>query len=417
MTGRLERYVFREVLFSFSVSFLFFFLVFFLNQILLMGEQILSKKAPFQDVLLLMIFSLPAVIALAAPFAALVGVLLAMGRLSGEREVLAAQACGVPPARLLFPNILLGLLFTLLSFGANDVLLPIGTLNFGKVYRHVLLSTPELELGAYAVKAYKNALIVTGAVDAHGVHSLLILDKDASNNSRLLAAQQGQVREDPGKPGVLTIHLQNVTGIVPDEHNDAEFSTFQARSLDYNIILQEMTGALPTIGPREMSSVDLAAKIHQRDLHMKTLLQQDQNELRRVNDEIVQTYWQSGDTDVETKLNGLWNTQQIDREKVREDRQDKTLQNWKTEFYQKFSIPLACLCFIFLGFPLALYQLNRGITAVLGAGLFVAILYWASLLGARYVSLELNWWPELALFLPNLLILAGGAFMLARMRS
>lgn len=417
MTSRLERYVFREVLFSFSVSFLFFFLVFFLNQILLMGEQILSKKAPFQDVLLLMVFSLPAVIALAAPFAALVGVLLAMGRLSGEREVLAAQACGVPPSRLLFPNILLGFLFTLLSFGANDVLLPIGTLNFGKVYRHVLLSTPELELGAYAVKSYKNALIVTGAVDQQGVHSLLILDKDASNNSRLLAAEQGQVREDPGKPGVLTIHLQKVTGIVPDDHNETEFSTFQAQALDYNIILQEMTGALPTIGPREMSSVDLAAKIHQRELQLRTLKNQDLLELRRVTDELAQTYWQPPQADTEAKLNGLWNAQMIAKQKIKEDSHDKTLQSWKTEFYQKFSIPLACLCFIFLGFPLALYQLSRGITAVLGAGLFVAVLYWASLLGARYVSLELNWWPELALFLPNILILGGGAFMLMRMRS
>ncbi|NNM67031.1 MAG: YjgP/YjgQ family permease [Spirochaetales bacterium] len=418
MMTRLERYVFREVLLAFSISFLFFFLVFFLNQILLMGEEILSKKAPLQDVLLLMVFSVPAVLALAAPFASLLGVLLAVGRLSGEREILAAQACGVPPLRLLFPALVLGVIFSLGSFLANDVLLPIGSLNFGKVYRQVLLSTPALELGSYTVKAYKNALIVTGKVEGRGVNGLLILDKDASDNSRLIAARRADLVADPHKPGVLTLQMKGVEGIIPDAHKTTSFQTFQADTLDYNIILQEVTGSMPTIGPREMSSVDLAAQIRQRENQERQTKSAQRAEIKRLQTRLSLEFWQQHHPqDQDLQIQSLWTSIQAEKQRFKAHEQDKTLQSWKTELYQKFSIPIACICFIFLAFPLALQQLRKGITAVLGLGLFVAVLYWASLLGARYLSLELGVWPELALFLPDVFILLAGVFMMARMRS
>ena len=72
-------YIAKEMLLYFFVCFLFFFFIFFVNNILLLAEDILSKQAPFKDVGLLMLYSLPAVIANAAPFAALVGTLMGFG--------------------------------------------------------------------------------------------------------------------------------------------------------------------------------------------------------------------------------------------------------------------------------------------------------------------------------------------------
>jgi hypothetical protein len=78
------------------VCFLFFFAVFFVNQILLMAEDILSSKAQFKDVMLLLIYALPSVIAMSFPFASLVGALMAAGRLSSDNEMLAVMAAGIP---------------------------------------------------------------------------------------------------------------------------------------------------------------------------------------------------------------------------------------------------------------------------------------------------------------------------------
>ena len=49
--GVIALYVSKEFLFGAIVCFLFFFAVFFVNQILLMAEDILSRKAPFKDVI------------------------------------------------------------------------------------------------------------------------------------------------------------------------------------------------------------------------------------------------------------------------------------------------------------------------------------------------------------------------------
>ena len=49
----LFKYFVRDTLFSFFVSFLFFFCVFFVNQLLLMAQEILAKHVPLFQVLLL----------------------------------------------------------------------------------------------------------------------------------------------------------------------------------------------------------------------------------------------------------------------------------------------------------------------------------------------------------------------------
>ena len=74
-------YIVKEMLLYFFVCFLFLFFIFFVNNILLLAEDVLSKQAPFKDVTLLMLYSLPAVIANAAPFAALIGIIAGMRNL------------------------------------------------------------------------------------------------------------------------------------------------------------------------------------------------------------------------------------------------------------------------------------------------------------------------------------------------
>ena len=93
----------EEFLFGFVVCFFFFFAVFFVNQILLMAEDILSKRAPLKDVILLLIYAMPSVIAMSFPFASLVGALMAAGRLSSDNEMLAAMAAGIAPRRIFVP--------------------------------------------------------------------------------------------------------------------------------------------------------------------------------------------------------------------------------------------------------------------------------------------------------------------------
>ena len=55
----LYRYVGREYIFSFIVAFMFFFFIFFVNQILVLAQKILLKNVNVTDVIMLVIFSIP----------------------------------------------------------------------------------------------------------------------------------------------------------------------------------------------------------------------------------------------------------------------------------------------------------------------------------------------------------------------
>ena len=57
--GILIKYLYKELFYYFLICFAFLFVVFFANQILLIGEDMLAKRAPFADVAKIMIYSMP----------------------------------------------------------------------------------------------------------------------------------------------------------------------------------------------------------------------------------------------------------------------------------------------------------------------------------------------------------------------
>ena len=58
---------------------------------------------------------LPQALGVTIPMAFLTGLLMALGRLSGDRESVALLACGVSPVRLLRPVLILGVVVGLVT--------------------------------------------------------------------------------------------------------------------------------------------------------------------------------------------------------------------------------------------------------------------------------------------------------------
>ncbi|MBR6153676.1 MAG: LptF/LptG family permease [Treponema sp.] len=90
----LIKYIIKELFLYFAVSFLFFFVVFFVNNILLLAQDILEHRVPLPTVTKLIVYCLPAIIAQSAPFATLVGFLMCLGRMVSDNEILILRASG-----------------------------------------------------------------------------------------------------------------------------------------------------------------------------------------------------------------------------------------------------------------------------------------------------------------------------------
>jgi len=422
--SRISVYIAREFLFSFVVAFLFFFFIFFINQMLLLAEQILTKHVPTIDVARLILYSMPSIVALSFPFGTLVGGLMAIGRFSSDNEIIAFRASGVPYRRLFAPLVVLGIAFSLISFVMNDYFLPLGTINFGRLYRDLIFSNPELELEPFTVKNYQDATIVTGAVNGREIADLVILDTTDEGERRVITADQATLTAPGGDAGVLSLVLDDVVTLTvkPDNQGDYDYST--AQGMEYNILLQDITFSIRNPGPREMASRDVWDVIVERTVALEERKAEQAAVQGRARYALMSGYFLG----IESLYAGGTNAPRLTRdlESLRQQViseservvSDRTLQNYEMEFHKKFSVPFACITFIFFAFPVGLFPRRAGRAVGFGIGLLVSTIYWVLLILGQTMGINNpHVSPAAAMWLPNVVILVlGGVALLLRTR-
>src|SRR5579872_5478233 len=99
----LDRYIGREVASHSLLGLAVFTFVFFVPQLVRLMELIVRHSGGISTVLLLFLCTLPPVLIFTIPMAVLVGVLIGLGRLSSDSEIVALHASGVGLRRLLVP--------------------------------------------------------------------------------------------------------------------------------------------------------------------------------------------------------------------------------------------------------------------------------------------------------------------------
>jgi lipopolysaccharide export system permease protein len=421
--SRAHLYVGREFLLSFTISFLFFFFLFFVNQILVMAEEIFSKKVPFWDVVRLVIYSLPYVVAFSFPFGSLVGALMAVGRLAADNEVLAFSALGVPLRQLLVPLLALGLGFTLVSFVMNDYFMPLGNIRFAEIYRRILYSNPAVELEPRSVKKYEDTTIITGEVEGRRIKDLLIIDRSPERNRRIITAKGASLEERPSQKGVISLTLDSVFSQVSYPREGDRYDYTLSDSMIYSILLKNITVSIGGLNPSYQSSVDVWKQIRARSSDQEKLARQKEEKVRamafglaaalRAAQEIATEQPAAGDVQ-RVSMDALWRA--LAAERARETT-DQTLRAYLVEFYRKFSMPVACFVFAFFAFPIGLFARRSGRTVGFAVGLFVSIVYWGMLFAGQTFGVRMSLSPALSMWFPDVMVfVAGVAFFVGRLR-
>lgn len=359
-------YIAKEMLLYFFICFLFFFLIFFVNQILLMAEDILSKKAPFRDVFMLIVYAMPSIIATSAPFSALVGTLMGLGRLVTDREILSMNALGVPTRSIIVPVIAVGMLISVVSFFTNDILLPAGTIQFNRLYKKILTSTPALELESNTIKRNQNSIVVTGVISGGNMDSILIIDSDKDGNKRVISAPAAVIKKSTNPAVLMSLEMDDSYVISLDKKNDLNYDVITAKDITYNILAKNILSAYSnSISPREMSSRDLYTELEKQKMGK----------------------------------NG---------------RESKKFNMYRMEFNKKFSIPFGAFFFVILAFPIGLASKTNGQSVGFIFGLIIAVMYWAILIGGQTLSMRIGLNGALMMWLPNALVLGFGVILLGK---
>ena len=423
-SGLLTRYVAREFLLSVLVSFLFFFSIFFINVLLVTATDIMARQVPFGDVALLVLYSLPQIIHLALPFATLLGALMALGRLRADQELLALQAAGIRLMRGMAPLMLLGVLFSALSFATNDVLLPAGTIEFNRVYRRILNHNPGLELEPNTVTHFEDAAIVTGNLRGGALQEVTIIDRADSGRRRVITAASVGLRESGRQEGVISLQLSDVfTHLLGADQGDFEY--VRAAGMEYHIVLPEIVEALVEIGPAEQSSADVWRAI---TAQRETRRQRRQRHEAAASHALLLAAGAAAERVAaaapaeRAALLGQERrrlAEQYEDAPARSDPElDAELRNHLFEFHRKLAMPAACLIFALFAVPAGFLAPRSGRAYGLLVGMVVAAGYWSLLVSAHGGGLRHQFTPALAIWAPNLvvLVLSGGLYLLWRWR-
>jgi lipopolysaccharide export system permease protein len=401
------------------VAFLFFFCTFFVNQLLVLAEEIFSKKVPFGDVVRFIVFSLPSILALSLPFGALVGSLMAMGRFSSDNEILAFRACGVAQSRILTPLVGIGVLLFLISFVMNDYFLPLGNIRLGSMYRKILYTNPGIELEPYSVKRYQDTVIVTGDIQENVIRNITIIDKTEDKETRVITAQFGSLQESRNQKGVISIRLEDVFTHVSDASAADTYEFTSSKSMIYNILLKDFSASFINPGPREMRSIDVWREIQLMDeKYRRQVAEKDGQTAGQFFDLVMELRYLRdfgpGNPELyssrQANLSAAYDiyTRNRDRKFV-----DRNLQLYRLEFHKKFSIPFSCIVFMLFAFPVGLLAKKSGRAVGFGIGLLMASLYWWLLLIGHTLGIRLELPPAFAMWFPNLVVFVAATTLLA----
>jgi lipopolysaccharide export system permease protein len=329
--------------------------------------------------------------------------------MSTDNEILVMRSSGLPYPAIFLPVAVIGVLISLISFFANDVLLPAGTLEFGKLYRRLLYSTPAIELESNSVKRFKDTVLITGEVGEGTIGQLMILDKTPAGERRLIVAASAKLEES--QDAALTLEIDDAFVHTTTEASRDDYDYATAETLQYIISKQDFIQSLTNPGPREMSSRDVRSEI---DKKRAALADKITDRTRRTFDAALALEAVLAGGPEDPGWNGRNSAQARlvqESASLRDIVKDRTLRIYQLEYYKKFSIPFGALTFIFLAIPLGLFARKSGQSVGFGLGLLIAVLYWALLIGGQTLGLRLNYSPFIAMWLPNIVVVVLGLIL------
>lgn len=363
----LDRYVIREIIPPFLIALLVFTFILIIPFIIELAEQMIAKGVPWATLLQLMGTLLPGVAALTIPMALLIGILVAMGRLSADREVVVMMACGVSPYRLLQPVLFLGVICWGVASWVMLEAMPNANQTFREISNQIVMDRAEGEVRPRVFfEDFPNLVLYVNEVPIGGTgwNDVLAADSRDPAQQVIFLAKRGRMVIDRNARTIQMV-LEDGTRHRTDLNNPNNYEVARFQS---TILTLDPESVFPRKGPargdRELSIEELSAKAE------------------------------------EMRAQGLSPHNQV------------------MEIHKKFSIPVACFVFALLGLALGASSRKDGKLAAFVLGIGVIFAYYVVMYGGEALA-KGHWMPAwLAMWLPNFLLGFVGVVLLAsRSRS
>ena len=358
----LDRLILREMATAFLVGLMVFTFVLLTNKILRLVELIVNKGVGILTVLKLFLYIIPYSLVVTIPMSVLLATLATFTRLSADGELIAMRGAGLGPTRLTRPAFAFGILTTVLALVISIWILPYSNqafkgLVFDMARRQVAVGIQE---GVFN-SLFDGLILYVGRLDPRTseMEGVFLVDNRNPAERRTIIARSGQFTSDQSQ---LRINLALRDGSIHLTGSEAvgryRLLTFQSYALTL-----DAGRSLPDPMQRSLGEQELTlGQLRERAAALRA---QGQN----YHPPVVQ-------------------------------------------FHKKLAIPISCALFALVGVPLGsrIRRGGRGVSLAVSVG--CALGYYILIVAGEGLG-DRGKLPEvLAMWLPNLLIAAGGCLLL-----
>src|SRR5262249_36225894 len=258
----LDRYIIREIFRHALLGLVVFTFVFFVPQLVRLMELLVRHSGSGGQLVKLLLCLFPGVLAFTVPMSILVGVLLRLGRISADSEIIALTALGIGRRRLLVPVAVLALCGVVITAIMTLWAGPQALRTFRAVEANLLANQISFQVQPRVFdERFPKTVLYVNDVSASGTewHGVFLAEASDENSSRLTLAENAIVIAEP-QLGKLELHLQ---GWATHEFNRQDANHYSVTQFGQSDPPIEVAGLLPskqrTLSNQERGLRDLAA--------------------------------------------------------------------------------------------------------------------------------------------------------------
>lgn len=364
---RIDRYLIGETLGPLLIGFLVYTFVVMAQFLLQSAEMIVRRGVPAGMVGKMLLLSLPNIVVITIPMAFLFAILVAIGRLSADSELIALRSTGVSLLSLYRPILFLSLALTIANTYLMLNLLPAGNHALQRLRIDIVTQSinKQVEPRVFYDEWPGFMLYVWEAPpEQEDWQGVLLAERRPDQDTQITIAQRGHIEVDDTGERVMLVLADAVTHRVdvdePGKYHIIRHETFE-RLVEDRFSTNQRAKVKAAKGLREKTIPEL-----RRDLR---------------------------DPDFPEQLVNLA----------------------RVEIHKKFSLPAACLVFGLIALPMG-FSARRGASKSTSFALSIAIIlfYWVVLSNGEEAARVGKMSPWLAMWLPNIVLALFGLYLLWR---
>lgn len=313
-------------------------------------NMVLGKGINSIEVIKLFLLYIPASFQLTLPISLTISILMTLGRLAADSEIISMRACGVSISKISEPIIIFSVVLTILDFFTINYFSPYCMYEARKQLNRLVSKSPAITLKEQQPIVISGKKIKINKIVNDDIYDIMILDEYKNT----ITAKSGKwIR----KPDSIKLILNDGFIEKPVGQNYEKYDKYVFSSITVDIPAQDLSySENPPKNDNEMSFFELLKKI-----------------------------------------------------KSESNVSSKTI----TGMYSKITIPFACISFMFIAIPIGLTAKKSGKAVGFTWGILSIFIYYVIYAGINAVSAGVNNHEiiKYIIWIPNLIISAAGIFI------